>query len=200
MRDLAEGKIARRFMHEFEVVTHLARTTCTLNKEIRQLQRWLLSALPDTASQYLFPEPGKLVTAAVEGLLVQDCKKIHHYVVHWNRTHNGKCYNTFPVTSPDLTSTHFLELRQRRLSSIGLRRPCNETPTHEYITDKHNNLWSLLNGNFHKIPKYDWKMSRKQVRIIKIGTFSQKLIHYEQNSPLRTTLLEILNSNHQNLD
>jgi hypothetical protein len=38
-RDVAEGKIARRFMHDFEVATHMVRTTCIMNQEIRQLQR-----------------------------------------------------------------------------------------------------------------------------------------------------------------
>ena len=110
-RDLAEGKIARRFMHDYEMVSQLAKTTCVLNMEIRQLQRWILDALPDTASQYLFPSPGKLVTTAGEGLLVHECAKVRKYSIHWNMSRGDKCFTSFPVTSAELNTTHFLELR-----------------------------------------------------------------------------------------
>ena len=125
---------------------------------------------------------------------------IHSYEVHWNGSIGDKCYTTFPVTSTELTEPHFLELRQRRLTSTGHKRWCNESLPTQYIVDRRNQLWELRKGNFKKVPKYDWKLSRKQIGMIKIGTFSRKLTHYEKKPPPRTTLLAILNRNRDNLE
>ena len=86
------------------------------------------------------------------------------------------------------------------MTSIGQRRVCNESATLQYITDRRGQLWSFLNGHFHKVPKFSWKMARKQVGMIKIASFTRKLVHYETHPPPRTTLLSILNQNHNNLE
>ena len=75
-RDLGEGRIVQQFIHEHEVTTQLANSLCWANKELRQLQRWLLISFPDTASEYLFPEPGKLLEPVGEALLLHACQPI----------------------------------------------------------------------------------------------------------------------------
>ena len=118
-RDLAEGRIAQEFLHSHEVVTQLANSLCLSNKELRQMKHWLFKSFPDTASQYLFPEPGKLLEPVGEALLLHACKPISNYVIFWNQTYNGSCYPNFPVVSPDLPKVYYLELNQRRLVAQG---------------------------------------------------------------------------------
>ena len=57
-RDLGEGQLANEFIHEYEVVKLLASHNCRVSQEVRQLQRWLLGEMPDTAGQYLYKKGG----------------------------------------------------------------------------------------------------------------------------------------------
>ena len=109
-RDLGEGQLAGQLLQEYETLKLLAAHNCRLNKEVLQMQRWMLTAMTDTSDQYLFHQPGRKVTRIGEAFLLHRCKPITDYQVHWNQSHNGTCYSAFPVTSTSFQGIQFLEL------------------------------------------------------------------------------------------
>ena len=164
------------------------------------MQRWLFKAFPDTASQYLFPEPGKLLEPIGEALLLHACKPVHKYVIFWNQTYNGSCYPNFPVTSPDLTKVYFLELNQRRLVSQGHKLKCTRTKKLWYISDIKGTLWRLTDGKFHKVAQYLLNMPDASYPMRKIAHFDLRLLHYDNKNPTRLSLLALLARNKDNLE
>ena len=199
-RDLGRGRIAQQFIHEHEIVTQLAHSLCLANKELRQFQRWILNSFADTASEYLFPEPGKLVEPLGEGLLLHSCQTIHKYNIFWNQTYNDTCYTTFPVISPSLTKLYFLELNKRRLVSQGHKIPCSKNKKHWYVTDKDGTLWQLEKNKFHRIHKFAWAILKNKIELTKIGHFNLQLLHYDEKIPSRISLLTLLSRNKDNLE
>ena len=69
-RDLGEGQLAGQLLQEYETLKLLATHNCKLNKEVLQMQRWMLTAMTDTADQYLFHQPGRKVTKIGEAFLL----------------------------------------------------------------------------------------------------------------------------------
>ena len=199
-RDLGQGRVAQQFIHEHEIVTQLAHSLCLANKELRQLQRWILNSFADTASEYLFPEPGKLVETLGEGLLLHSCQTIQTYTIFWNQTFNNTCYTTFPVTSPDLPKLYFLELNKRRLVAQGHKIPCTTNTKLWYVTDKKGALWQLRANRFREVHKYAWAILSNKVELTKIGHFNLQLLHYDEKTPSRLSLLALLSRNKDNLE
>ena len=81
-RDLGEGQLANELIHEYEVAKLLASHNCRVSQEVRQLQRWLLGEMPDTAGQYLYKKRGYVVTLLGEALRLQQCQAVKSYEIH----------------------------------------------------------------------------------------------------------------------
>ena len=191
-RDLGEGQLVRKLAHDYEVVKLLAAHNCRLNKEVRQWQRWLLATMPDTASDYLYHEPGRKVTMIGEALQLHRCKPVTDYQIYWNQSYNGTCYSTFPVTSTSFRDLRFLELRQRNVRKQGDRIHCSAVSSDTYISDKHRDIWHLHNMEFKKIKKYNVTISDDNVGLIRVAAFGAHLEHYQKELPPRMSLLKML--------
>ena len=156
--------------------------------------------MPDVAAEFIFPEPGKLVTEVGDGLLLHSCQPIHTYHIYWNQTYNNTCYTTFPVTSIKLDTVRFLELSTRRLVKQGHEIPCNKRAPLWYIRDVKNHIWQLNNNNvFQVVKQYSYRYLPNKLRVIKMGTFGRHLLHYDEHIPSRTSLLSLLARNKENL-
>jgi len=199
--ELAEGKIINDILHSTETLLHLSHTMCTTNKEIRQLQRWLLTSFPDTAAEYLFPDLGKLVEAVGDALLVHKCQSIFQYQIVWNQTVNGSCYAQYPVLVPDTPYPYFLDLPKRRLHKQGHKIPCPPRIKPTFISDNEGKLWSLSPANtFAKIPAPDKHALLAHLRLPKLAHFSPKLLHYDEKPPSRLPLPRLLSRSKENLE
>ena len=179
-------------MHEYEVTKLLATHNCRVSQEVRQLQRWLLGEMPDTAGQYLYAKRGYVVTLLGEALRLQQCQAVKAYKIYWNQTYNGTCYHSFPVTSKKLVGIRFLNLHQRRLVRDGRERPCSAKSSSTYINDKKDQLWHLEEGKFTKMTKMNWTTNNDHIGLTKIGHFHSHLIHYEKPFPQHLSMLSIL--------
>lgn len=199
--DLAEGKMVQELMHSTETLLHLSHHTCTLNKEIRSLQRWLLTSFPDTAAEYLFPDLGRMVEQIGEALLVHKCKVETKHTILWNQTYNGSCFHNFPVIVSGHQDLYFLDLAKRRLMSHSPRIPCPPRKKPTYVYDDDNKLWRL--DPTHKFflvkPLKNHKLN-SHVLLPKLAHFSMKLLHYDKKQPSRLPLLKLLAHNKDALE
>ena len=149
--DLGEGQLAGQLLQEYETLRLLAAHNCRLNKEVLQMQRWMLTAMTDTSEQYLFHQPGRKVTRIGEAFLLHRCKPITDYQVHWNQSHDGTCYSAFPVTSTSFQGIQFLELGRRNIGRHANKISCDGKDNDTYIADKDNNIWHKHKNTFRKI-------------------------------------------------
>ena len=199
--DLTEGKFVQDMIHNTETLLHLAHTTCNTNKEIRQLQRWLLSSFPDVAGEYLFPDLGKIVEPVGDALLIHKCQPVSHYYIFWNQMINDTCYATYPVSLPNSDSFMFLDLAKRRLNSHAHPIPCPPRTKSTFITDKTGTLWRLHpDNNFTKTSHLLHHRLNAHVPLPKLAHFSLKLLHHDPKPPSRIPLLQLLARSKANLD
>ena len=199
-RDIYDAHLTRKFIYDHELTVQMSRSICMANKEIRNLQKWIIGTNIDMASEYLFPSYGKMVTSMGDGLLLHQCKEIIQYTILWRMEYNGTCYKEFPVVSHLLPRVYFLELATRRLTKKGQAIDCNNRPSVWYVKDKKNSLWRLKDGNFTVVKKYKWRFLNDNLRVIKLGHFSKQILHYHDRQPSRTSLLSVLMENKENLE
>ena len=192
-RDLAEGQISIALIHEADTLSIIAAQNCHANKELRRIQRWMLSFFPDTAAPYLFPKNGYLTQPVGEGLLVHACTAVLDYKIFWNKKYNNTCYHNFPVAITSSNKLYFLEPSTKRLVSRGHIIPCNDRPPASYISDRRHFLWKInLDGYFSRVKPIRAYHSALHLHLPKIGHFNTKLLHYSRIPPSRVSLLQLL--------
>ena len=204
--DLAEGNIGKDLLHTTETILHLAKSLCQNNKEMRQLQRWLVTTFPDHSAEYLFPEPGKRVEIVGDAIIVHSCRLVKNYEVVWSQSLKGKCYTDFPVQIPHQNEPLFLELSRRRLHSHGQTVKCPPRRKPIYIKGTDDKLWSLTPDNkFHHIKTLKMMRLPKLTKypksdLPKLKDFDITLLHYDKPVPSRLSLLKMIARNRENLE
>ena len=95
----------------------------------------------------------------------------------------------------------FLELSTRRLLSKSAKIRCRDRHHVSYIRDRSYGFWKFKLGRnkFERILLQDHYFQQKMA-LPKLRTFTSKLLHYERTRTHRTTLLEILATQHDNLE
>ena len=117
-RDLAQGSFTANIIQEHEIVSHMAKSMCQNNADIRQLQRWILNVFPDLAGSYLFPGGNHVIESVGSAFIVHECQQIFKYEISWNYSSLNTCYKEFPVVSPDLPKLYFLECQRKPIIFI----------------------------------------------------------------------------------
>ena len=195
-----EGQITEEFMKESEVITTLAALLCRINADVHRLQLLNLHSFPDTVGEMIYEEKGMTITPRGDAYMVRQCKKIGTYHVLWNQRLNETCYQLFPVRLPK-NKTKYLELNTRRLMDNSAKIKCQDRHKTTYIRDAQGEFWryKLERKGFHKVRLKDHYFQQKMA-LPKLRTYTPKLLHYEKTRPHRTTLLDVLAAQQENLD
>ena len=198
-RELLEGKLAREFMKESQLTSTLAAMLCRINAEVHKLQMLNLHSFPDTVGEMLYAEKGVMIAPRGDAYMVRQCQKITSYKIVWDQKLGQQCYLLFPVLLPK-NQTKYLELSTRRLLESSAKINCESRNPLTYIRDKNNAFWRYKLGKrgFKKIDLKDHYFQQRMV-LPKLQSYDAKLLHYEGTRPHRTTLLEILAAQQENL-
>ena len=199
-RDLMEGQIAREFMRESEMMTTIAAILCRMNADVHRLQLLNLHSFPDTVGEMLYAEKGMTITPKGDAYMVRQCKKILNYRIIWNKKLNNTCYQLYPVHLPR-NKTKFLELSTRRILEKSNTIKCKNRQHVTYIRDINNEFWMYKLGakHFRKVQLKDHYFHQRMT-LPKLRTYTPKLLHYEEVRAHRTTLLDLLATQQENLE
>ena len=74
---------------------------CFLQREITQVQKWMVSVFPSTATHFVHQQPG----TQVETMGDKMCKPILIYCIMTTRQIKSTCYHHFPVKLPYKNAT-----------------------------------------------------------------------------------------------
>ena len=84
-----------------------------LQREVTQLQKWMVSVFPSTASNFLHQQSGTQVETIGDALEVKMCKPILNYRITTTRPIKSTCYHHFPMKLPYRNTTYFLKISDR---------------------------------------------------------------------------------------
>ena len=84
-----------------------------LQREVTQLQKWMVSVFPSTASNFLHQQSGTQVETIGDALEVKMCKPILNYCITTTRPIKSTCYHHFPMKLPYRNTTYFLKISDR---------------------------------------------------------------------------------------
>ena len=98
-----------------------------------------------------------------------------------------------------MNKTKFLELSTRRLIEKSNKINCEDRQHVTYIKDRKGEFWMYKLGSkrFTRVYLKDHYFQQRMT-LPKLGTYSPKLLHYENIRPHRTTLLDLLASQQEN--
>ena len=88
---------------------------CFLQRQITQLQNWMVSAFPSTAAHFVLQQSGTQVEAIGNTLQVKLCKPILNYGIVTRRRIKCTCYHHFPIKLVYRNTTYFLKISDRHL-------------------------------------------------------------------------------------
>jgi hypothetical protein len=198
-RELGEAQLIRSLVLENRLFISLSSLLCRVNSKIHNIQRFLLTQFPEISHDLLFPKnKGYFMEPIGDALLLYKCKKITKYKIFWNQKYNHTCYELFPIEIKN--DTKFLELKTRRILKHSTTIDCDNRLTENYVKDKTKRFWKYnLDKNFTILPKLH-KIVRYRVHLPKLAEYNRKLLHYKDVKFHRSTLLDILNSQTENLD
>ena len=198
-RELLEGKMSREFMKESQFMSALSAMLCRVNADVHKLQLLNLHSFPDTVGEMLYAEKGIMITPRGDAYMVRQCQKISSYKISWDQRIGQHCFLLYPVRLPR-NQTKYLELSTRRLLETSPKIDCNLRHPETYIRDKNNEFWKYKLGKsgFQKIKLRDHYFQQRMT-LPKLQSYNAKLLHYEGTRPHRTTLLEILATQQENL-
>ena len=201
-RDLGQGRIANEFLYESELIKTLAAMNCENARQLRRLQRLILTALPDIANSYLFPKNRGLSAQSVgDALLVGECMRIRSFNVSWDHKYQNVCYHLFPLHKALDNRTYFLELHTRRVFKHSHKINCRERDVHFVVKDVKGIFWQYtLHEGFQTVRVQHMHHRKTHLHLAKLKGFNKRLLHYQTSQPHRTTLLHLLNQQKENLE
>ena len=88
---------------------------CFFQREVTQLQKWMVSVFPSSAAHFVHQQPGTQVEAIGDALEVKLCKLILNYRIVTIRRIKSNCYHHFPIKLPYRNMTYFFKISDRHL-------------------------------------------------------------------------------------
>ena len=107
---------------------------CFLQREITQLQKWMVSVFPSTSECFVHQQLGTQVETG-NALEFKLCKPILNYCIVTTRRIKSTCYCHFPVQLPHKNMTYFLKIPTRHLLYKSPKIKCNNRPLAAYLKD-----------------------------------------------------------------
>ena len=119
---------------------------CFLQREVKQLQKWMVSVLPSTSADFIHQQPGTQVEAIDDALEVKLCKPILNYRIVTTQRIKSTCYHHFPIKLPYRNMTYFLKISDRHLLYKSPKIKCINRPLATYLKDI-NSTYFLISAN-----------------------------------------------------
>ena len=169
-----------------------------LQREITQLQKWMVSVFPSTVTHFLHQRPITQVETMGDALEVKMCKPILNYRIITTRRIKSTCYRHFPVKLPYKNVTYFLKISNRHLLSNSPKIKCNGRPLITYLKDSNSTYFLIsANGTVTPVPVLeDTTPDLPAFQTTQLHRYDDRLL---TNSPDRLepyTMLEIFSNVH----
>ena len=199
--ELLEARLGKMFMQESNMMAAIGSIMCKNKEVIWKLQNALLQHAPDIMDHYLHSETrGKILVPVGDAFLVKQCKIVRDYIVFWNHTINGTCYNLPPVFFHSSAEIKFLEIVSRRLTRTAHRVNCSDRPRDIFLRDTEGNFWKYkVTNQFVRVDMKTKHYHTGTIRLPKLATFSENSLHHSRNLPHRLNLLTLLAHQRENL-
>ena len=117
-----------------------------LQRDITQLQKWMVSVISSTAAHFVHQHPGNQVEAIGDASEVKLCYPILNYRIVTTRQIKSTCYHHFPINLPYRNTTYFLKISDRHLLYSIPKIKCINRPLATYLKDI-NGTYFLISAN-----------------------------------------------------
>ena len=104
---MLETHIAQTLFLQKQIMAHKWERLCFLQREVTQLQKWMVSVFLSTAVHFVHQQPGTQVEAIGDALAVKLCKPILNYHIVTTQRIKSTCYHHFPFKLPYRNTTYF---------------------------------------------------------------------------------------------
>ena len=156
--------------------------------------------MPDVMTDFVTDEDkGKILVPLGDAFLVKRCVSLYNYHVFYNQSLNNTCYNLPPVQLQD-GSIKFLEITSRRITTTAHKIDCRDRPNEIFLQDEEGQFWSHdKNGTLTKISLTTKRFHHGKLKLPKLASFQEKLLHRSNIMPHRTHLLHLVAMQQDNL-
>ena len=199
-RELLEGRLAKELLNENHLISTLSSSFCTLQKEIFGIQKLIMHSFLEVAHELMSNREGEFVESVGDALLIRKCDLVIIREIYWNQTWNGTCFQLLPVITT-VGEIKYLELSTRKIFNSSMSISCHNRPDHTFVKDVKGIFRKYrLNKGFQKIKLRYESYSARPFSLPKLATYNSLLKHYEVAKPHRTTLLEMLALQRDNIN
>ena len=132
---MLEAHIVQTLFLQKQTMASERERLCFQQREITQLEKWMVSVFPAAAAHFVHQRPGTQVETMSDALEVKLCKPILNYRTVTTRRIKSTCYHHFPVKLPYKNATYFLKRSDRHLLSKSPKIKCSNRPLVTYLKD-----------------------------------------------------------------
>ena len=143
---LLEAHIAQTLFLQKHTMAREWERLCFLQREIKRLQKCMVSVFPSTAAHFVHQQPVTQVETIGVALEVKLCKPILNYRTVATRWIKSTCYHHFPVKLPYKNTTYFLKIFDRHLLYKSRKIKYNNRVLITYLKDI-NGTYFLISAN-----------------------------------------------------
>ena len=174
----------------------LERIACEPRIEWKKLEKFLIEALPDRATELVFDEPGHIISRQGDGILIEKCEAISKYKIIATRQtrSNGTttCYTNLPVRVDKRKAIMFLDIPSRRLHTTGITRDCETTPPVLLVKQPSQRWIKLTRRGVWQNTTISHKITNTRISLPRLMAFNKRLTHHKEVSIPHTPLMEII--------
>ena len=172
---------------------------CFLQREITQLQKWMVGVFPSTATHFAHQRPGTQVETMDDALEVKLCKPILNYRLATTRRIKSICYHHFPVKLSYKNTAYFLKISDCHLLSNGLKIKCSNRPLVTYLKDSNGTYFLIsANGTVTPVPVLEDTTTSElpTFQTTRIHGYDNRLLTHSPDKLEPYTMLEIFSNVH----
>lgn len=133
-----------------------AKRTCFIQKEIRNLHKWLSTHFPDMISELVFGRADIIAHPAGDAYAVSECTDISYRCLKLDRRNpldsiNNSCYQYFPLEVAKNRGNYFVEIPSRKVYNHSPKIDCSKLPPETIIKSDQGVIAVEPNGTFEEI-------------------------------------------------
>ena len=197
--ELMEGRLTQELIKEQKLIGTLAASLCRVQMELKRLQLLNIHSFTDSAESILFENKNKVLLRKGDAFLSGKCKAVSEYHIYWNQSYQGHCFSLLPVKTEN-REIRFLELPTRRILQSSSKIKCSDRDRDVYIKDEKGRYWQFrLGEGFSRMNVSMDHFYQKRLKLPTLKSFDMTLLHRTGVRPHRSTLLNELTNQRENL-
>ena len=190
---MLEAHIVQTLLLQTQIMAREWERLCFLQREVTQLQKWMVSVFHSSAAHFVHQQPGTQVDAIGDALEVKLCKAILNYRIVTTRRIKSTCYHHFPIKLPYRNMTYFLKISDRHLLYKSPKIECINRPLATYLKYINGTYFLIsANGTIATMPVLEDKISElPYFQTTRIHGYDNQLLTHSPDKLEPYTMLEI---------